>query len=159
ASASINIRGAGSINAGSSPLYVVDGIVGGTANASDVESVTILKDAAATGLYGSRAANGVIIITTKSGKSGKTKVNLTSSFGFNTSNTGNFKVMDSQQLYDYEKSFYPADRFDKDIPASVLSQNTNWFDHAFRRGLTQNHALSVSGGSEKTTFYMAGNYY
>ena len=159
ASASINIRGAGSINAGSSPLYVVDGIVGGTANASDVESVTILKDAAATGLYGSRAANGVIIITTKSGKSGKTKVNLTSSFGFNTANTGNFKVMDSQQLYDYEKSFYPADRFDKDIPASVLSQNTNWFDHAFRRGLTQNHALSVSGGSEKTTFYMAGNYY
>ncbi len=159
AEASINIRGAGSINAGSSPLYVVDGIVGGTANASDVESVTVLKDAAATGLYGSRAANGVIIITTKSGKSGKTKVNLASSVGLNSANTGNFRVMDSKQLYDYEKSFYPSDRFDQDIPVSVLSQNTNWFDHAFRTAITQNHTLSVSGGSEKTLFYIAGNYY
>ena len=159
AEASINIRGAGSINAGSGPLYVVDGIVGGTANASDVESVTVLKDAAATGLYGSRAANGVIIVTTKSGKSGKTKINLNSSLGFNRANTGNFKVMDAKQLYDYEKTFYPTDLFDKDIPATVLSQNTNWFNQAFGRGITQNHALSVSGGSEKTVFYMAGNYY
>src|SRR5690606_26679751 len=131
----------------------------GTANASDVESVTVLKDAAATGLYGSRAANGVVIITTKSGRSGKTKIDLTSSVGFNTPNTGSFGVMDSKQLYDYEKTFYPADRFETDIPIDVLSQNTNWFDQAFRTGMTQNHALSVSGGSEKTLFYMAGNYY
>lgn len=159
ASSSIMIRGSGSITAGSGPLMVVDGIVGGTANPNDVESVTILKDAAATGLYGSRASNGVIIITTKSGKSGKTKVDLNVSTGFNNATSGNFEVMDSRQLYDYTKSFYPADRFDRDIPASVRDQNTNWRDLAFRTGITKNYVLSLSGGSEKTQFYTAGNYY
>lgn len=153
------IRGSGSINAGASPLYVVDGIIGGNANPKDIESVTILKDAAATGLYGSRAANGVIIITTKSGQAGKTRIDLSSTVGFNTANTGNFKVMNSQQLYDYERSFYPADRFETEVPASVLSQNTDWTRLAFRTGITQNHGVSLSGGSEKTQFYIAGNYY
>src|SRR5690606_12638791 len=129
-------------NAGASPLYVVDGIIGGNANPKDIESVTILKDAAATGLYGSRAANGVIIITTKSGQAGKTRIDLSSTVGFNTANTGNFKVMNSQQLYDYERSFYPADRFETEVPASVLSQNTDWTRLAFRTGITQNHGVS-----------------
>lgn len=159
AGSNVIIRGSSSINAGSSPLYVVDGIIGGSANPKDIESVTILKDAAATGLYGSRAANGVIIITTKSGTVGKTKIDISSTVGFNQANTGNFRVMNSQQLYDYEKSFYPVDRFDTEIPASVLSQNTNWFDLAFRTAITQNYGVSVSGGSEKTQFYVAGNYY
>ena len=159
ASPNVVIRGSSSINAGASPLYVVDGIIGGNANPKDIESVTILKDAAATGLYGSRAANGVIIITTKSGQAGETRINLSSTVGFNTANSGNFKVMDSQQLYDYEKSFYPADRFKTEIPASVLSQNTDWSNLAFRTGITQNHGVALSGGSEKTQFYLAGNYY
>ncbi len=159
AGSNIIIRGSSSINAGAGPLYVVDGIIGGNANPKDIESVTILKDAAATGLYGSRAANGVIIVTTKTGKAGKTKIDFSSTTGFNTANTGNFAVMNSQQLYDYTKSFYPVDRFDKEIPASVLSQNTNWHDLAFRTGLNQNYGMSVSGGSEKTQFYVAGSYY
>lgn len=159
ATPSIVVRGSSSITAGSGPLFVVDGIIGGNANPNDVESVTILKDAAATGLYGSRAANGVIIITTKSGKTGKTRIDFNASAGFNNATTGKFKVMDSQQLYDYEKSFYPADRFDKEIPAGVISQNTNWQDLAFRTGTTQNYVLSLSGGSEKTKFYISGNYY
>lgn len=159
ASSNIVIRGSSSITADSGPLFVVDGIIGGNANPNDVESVTILKDAAATGLYGSRAANGVIIITTKSGKSGKTKINFNASAGFNNPTTGNFKVMNSDQLYDYSKSFYPADRFDKEIPSSVRSLSTNWQDLAFRTAATQNYVLSISGGSEKTKFYAAGNYY
>lgn len=159
ASPNVVIRGSSSINAGASPLYVVDGIIGGNVNPKDVESVTILKDAAATGLYGSRAANGVIIITTKSGQAGETRIDLSSTVGFNTANSGNFRVMDSQQLYDYEKSFYPTDRFETEIPASVLSQNTDWSKLAFRTGITQNHGVALSGGSEKTQFYLAGNYY
>ncbi len=159
ASSSIVVRGSSSITAGASPLMVVDGIIGGNANPNDIESVTILKDAAATGLYGSRAANGVIIITTKSGKTGKTRIDFNASAGFNNVTTGKFNVMNSQQLYDYTKSFYPADRFDKEIPASVVSQNTNWQDHAFRTGATQNYVLSLSGGSENTKFYISGNYY
>jgi len=149
---SILIRGASSINAGTSPLIVVDGNIGGTYNASDVESVTVLKDAAATGLYGSRAANGVIIITTKSGKSGQTKIDISSVVGFNNKTTGNFHLMNSQQLYDYQKTFLTPD-------PSVLNNNTNWFDLAFRTGITQNHTLSVSGGTEKTQYYISGNYY
>ncbi|MFC4211059.1 TonB-dependent receptor plug domain-containing protein [Pedobacter lithocola] len=77
----IVIRGAGTINASTGPLYVVDGNIGGSYNPSDVESVTVLRDAAATGLYGSRAANGVVIITTKKGKAGETRFSLNSVVG------------------------------------------------------------------------------
>jgi TonB-linked SusC/RagA family outer membrane protein len=149
---SILIRGASSINASTSPLIVVDGNIGGTYNASDVESVTVLKDAAATGLYGSRAANGVIIITTKMGKAGQTKIDISSVVGFNTKTTGNFHLMDSQQLYDYQKTF-------ETVVPSDLANNTNWFNLAFRTGVTQNHTLSVSGGTDKTQYYISGNYY
>lgn len=155
----IAIRGSGSISASPSPLTVVDGIIGGYANPLDVESVTILKDAAATGLYGSRASNGVIIINTKSGKSGKTKINLTSTVGFSNVSMGNFKVMNSPQLYDYQKTFYPPDVFATERPNSILDVNTNWHDLAYRTGLATNYALSVSGGSEKTQIYISGNYY
>jgi TonB-linked SusC/RagA family outer membrane protein len=149
---SILIRGVSSVNAGTGPLIVVDGNIGGTYNASDVESVTVLKDAAATGLYGSRAANGVIIITTKMGKAGQTTIDVSSVVGFNTKTTGNFHLMNSQQLYDYQSTFFTPD-------PSVLKNNTNWFDLAFRRALTQNHTISVSGGTEKTQYYISGNYY
>ncbi|WP_217603712.1 SusC/RagA family TonB-linked outer membrane protein [Chitinophaga sp. GbtcB8] len=157
--ANVTIRGSSSITAGSGPLYVVDGIVGGTANPNDIASVTILKDAAAAGLYGARASNGVIIITTKSGQAGKTQISLNSSVGFNKMSMGNMKLMNSQQLYDYQKSYFAPADFARDRPASLLSQNTDWMDLAYHTGLTQNHLLSVSGGSEKTQFYVSGNYY
>ncbi|MDR6940689.1 SusC/RagA family TonB-linked outer membrane protein [Mucilaginibacter pocheonensis] len=150
--ASILIRGASSISASTSPLVVVDGNIGGTYNPTDVESVTILKDAAATGLYGSRAANGVIIVTTKMGKSGLTKIDINSVVGFNNATFGNFHLMNSQQLYEYQKTFLNPD-------PSLLKNNTNWLDLAFRTGITQNHTISASGGSDKTQFYVSGNYY
>ncbi len=156
---SVIIRGSSSITAGSAPLYVVDGVIGGTVNPVDVESVTVLKDAAATGLYGSRAANGVIIITTKSGKAGSNQVNFSATTGINQVSMGNFDVMNSQQLYDYQKTFWNPANFNRDRPAALLSQDTDWSDLAFRTGLTQNYTLSVSGGSEKTQVYVSGNFY
>jgi TonB-linked SusC/RagA family outer membrane protein len=105
----IRIRGTGTITAGAGPLYVVDGVIGGTANPSDIESVTILKDAAATGLYGSRASNGVIVITTKSGKSGKTRINLNTSVGTSTVSRGNFRMMNTEEYYNYTRPIYVND--------------------------------------------------
>lgn len=153
------VRGVSSINGGTAPLVVVDGnIVGayGASNATyspaDVESVTILKDAAATGLYGSRAVSGVIIITTKTGKAGATKIDFNATVGFNKPNMGKFKLMDTQQLYDYQKTFTNPN------PA-VLNTNTNWWDLATQTGLTQNYALAISGGTDKYKYYIGGNYY
>lgn len=155
----MTIRGIGSINGGTAPLLVVDGNIlgaygteGATYSPNDVESVTILKDAAATGLYGSRAGSGVIIVTTKTGKTGEAKIEFSSTVGFNSPSTGNFKLMNSQQLYDYQKTFSNPD-------PSVLNHDTNWWDLATREGMTQNYTLSASGGTEKTKYYIAGNFY
>ncbi|KQS41625.1 SusC/RagA family TonB-linked outer membrane protein [Pedobacter sp. Leaf194] len=155
----ITIRGISSINGGTAPLLVVDGNIlgaygseGATYSPNDVESITILKDAAATGLYGSRAGSGVIIVTTKTGKAGEAKIEFNSVVGFNSPSTGNFKLMDSQQLYDYQK------KFSNPNPA-VLNTDTNWWDLATRDGMTQNYTVSASGGTEKTRYYVAGNYY
>src|SRR5690606_5902559 len=100
------VRGVGSIGAGYQPLYVVDGIIGGSADPLDIESGTVLKDAAATGLYGSRAANGVIIITTKSGKSGKAKVSYSGTMGFATHQDGNLQMMDGGELYELQSQSF-----------------------------------------------------
>ncbi|UYQ94061.1 TonB-dependent receptor [Chitinophaga horti] len=151
-SGAIQVRGQSTISAGSAPLIVVDGNIGGSYNPTDVASITVLKDAAATGLYGSRAANGVIIITTKSGKAGKTRIDVSASTGFAKATNGNFKLMNSQQLYDYQQTF--TTRAD-----SVLKTNTDWFDVATRNALVQNYTLSASGGSDKTQFYVSGNLY
>lgn len=152
AGSAILVRGQSTLGASSDPLYVVDGNIGGTFNPNDVESVTILKDAAATGLYGSRAANGVIIITTKQGKAGRSKISFSATTGFNKANFGKFRLMDSRQLYDYQQTFTRR-------PDTVLHTNTNWLDLAFRTAITQSYTLSASGGSERTQFFTSGNYY
>jgi len=193
---SIRIRGTGTITAGAEPLMVVDGVIGGTANPRDIESMTVLKDAGATGLYGSRAANGVIVITTKQGKSGKTKIGYSGSFGINNASQGNFKLMDGQQLMDYTSYLYTNDyntkrtnfitqlqastpnptpeQIDtylttKGLPLSssaylsgVIPQNpanTDWRKLAFREAYTNSQNLHVSGGNEKTRFYIGADYY
>ncbi|TKC05713.1 TonB-dependent receptor [Pedobacter polaris] len=149
----IIIRGAGSINASTDPLIVVDGNIGGNYNPTDVETITILKDAAATGLYGSRAANGVIIVTTKTGKAGVTKVDFNSSMGYSEASTGNFKLMNTAQLYDYQSKFYTG------LTPERLNNDTDWWNLAFRTGMVNSHTASASGGSENTKFYVSGNYY
>ena len=194
----IRIRGTGTISAGANPLYVVDGVIGGTANPSDIESITILKDAAATGLYGSRASNGVIVITTKSGKSGKTRVNVSSTFGSSTILRGKFQMMNTEQYYNTTRPMYVNDYNGKrnnfiaelsktnpspseadinqyliskklptslddylaiNFPSSLLNYDTDWSDLVYHKGATQNYDVSVSGGDEKTKFYVGGNYY
>ena len=146
------IRGAGTITASTAPLIVVDGNIGGDYNPEDIESVTILRDVAATGLYGSRAANGVILINTKRGQQGDTKIDVRSSFGFSEPTTGNFKLMNSQQLYDYQTKFYNRS------PA-VLDNDTDWWNLAFRKGFVNNNNIAVSGGSEKVQFYTSGVFF
>ena len=154
AGSTVVVRGVGTINAGIGPLVVVDGNIGGTYNPADVDNVTILRDAAATGLYGSRAANGVIIVTTKKGKAGETRFSLNSSLGVAKATSGNFQLMDAQQLYDYQRTFFTTPP-----PASVTNINTNWWDEAFRTAMVNNHTLTASGGTEKSQFYISGNYF
>ncbi|MCW9707993.1 SusC/RagA family TonB-linked outer membrane protein [Fodinibius salsisoli] len=150
----VRIRGTGSISAGAEPLYVVDGVIGGTFDPNDVASINVLKDASATSLYGSRAANGVVVVQTKSGSAGETQLNVSSTVGWNQRSNGNFEVMNGQQLYSYHE------RFESPILESdYQNRNTNWQDLAFRTGLTNKYEASASGGDEQTTFYISGNYY
>ena len=97
--AAIRIRGTGSISAGAGPMYVVDGVAGGSFNPNDVETLTVLKDASATALYGAAAAGGVIVVTTKTAKTDKATVNFKGTFGIKKALTGRFKPMDSEELY------------------------------------------------------------
>ncbi|QGY43499.1 SusC/RagA family TonB-linked outer membrane protein [Maribellus comscasis] len=168
----IVIRGVGSMGAGYSPLFVVDGIIGGTYNPEDIETITVLKDAAASGLYGSRAANGVVVITTKSGKKGKTVVRFNSSYGMSYHNDGNMSFMNAQELFDYHRTAATnsyslldnpsqslEDFLEERIPSSYLDYQTNWQALLKRTGQINKHQVSVSGGDEKTTFYLSANYY
>ncbi|HVI43680.1 MAG TPA: TonB-dependent receptor [Chitinophaga sp.] len=149
----IRIRGNGTLTAGNAPLVVVDGIIGGLPNPSDIESVTVLKDAAATTLYGARAANGVMVITTKRGKAGKTQINFRTNVGTAKLNTGRFHLMDGPSYYDLQTAAGAK------LDPAYRNTNTNWQKLAFQNASTQNYELSASGGSEKTRFYLGGNYY
>lgn len=159
--ADITIRGTGSIGAGTSPLYVVDGVIGGsgTVSPSDIESITVLKDAAATALYGSRAANGVVVITTKRGRPGDTQVNVRSARGYNYTMHGNERWMNAQELYDFHQTFGNAENGPFYNRPDVTKIDTNWRDIGFGTGITQMYEASVSGGSNQTTFYISGNFF
>lgn len=176
---SIRIRGTGSITAGRGPLYVIDGVIVeqgdfttstetndvlSNINPNDIESVSILKDAAATSLYGSRGSNGVVLITTKRGKAGTTVLTGKVQYGFTQPNTGNFKLMNGQQLFDYERqvlenSGFTPEEIEEERPPSLLTNAFNWVDAAFRQGQTSNLELQASGGNEKTRFYVSGGYF
>ncbi|WP_462431657.1 SusC/RagA family TonB-linked outer membrane protein [Bacteroides nordii] len=171
AGANIKIRGTSSISAGSDPLYVIDGVPMSSTdfasiNANDIEYMSILKDASATAIYGSRGSNGVILVTTKKGKSGKTTFNIRAQYGISTKTTDKFEMMNAQEKLTYERqlgSGYGATgganggaMTDEEIAAHP---STNWADEIFRTGATQLYELNMSGGSEKTKFYISGQYY
>jgi TonB-linked SusC/RagA family outer membrane protein len=162
----INIRGLGSIGAGNNPLFVVDGYPLNSAddfnniNPADIETIQVLKDAAAAAIYGSRGGNGIIIVTTKRGKAGTTKFNFTSNTGF-ANVSKKVAVLNKDQYIDYVKDAFANSG--KTLPAiyndpSVLP-NTDWQNQIFRRGWTQSYALSASGGTDKVTFNVTGSYY
>lgn len=177
----VRIRGTGSINAGRNPLYVIDGIIMETGNLAsldsgtngadilsqinpnDIENVTVLKDASATALYGSRGANGVVLITTKRGKAGKTNITAKVQYGNTQPNFGNFAIMSAEQQWNYEREAlanvgFTQEQIDQRRPASLLDQTTDWMQAAFRTGQTYNTELQASGGNEKTRFFLSGGH-
>ena len=151
---SVQIRGAGGLLTGSSPIYVIDGIPGvdpTTVPAEDIESFNILKDASSTAIYGSRGANGVIIITTKKGSStgGKSTINVNSYISMDQV----AKRLDLLSASDI-RSF---------ITRNNLSQvdaggNTDWQNEIYRNGFTQNHNISIGGGNEKSNYRISGTW-
>lgn len=158
--AEIRIRGNSSVNADSGPLIVVDGIIGGTYNPNDIDNITVLKDAAAVALYGSRANAGVVVITTKRGTTEKPIFSYKGTIGVRKMTTGNFQLMNAQELYSTERQMFSSSAtFNELRPASVLDNDTDWLDLAYKDGVIQNHTLSVRGKSHKTAYYLAADYY
>jgi len=158
AAANVIIRGIGSISGGTEPLYILDGIQisaqnFSSINPSDFETVNILKDASTTAQYGSRGANGVIVITTKRGKSGQTKFEYNAQYGQSSFPTNKLVLMNTNEKLDYEIARgnpYGWTAADLD---SLRKIDVNWQDLITRTGITHNHQISASGGNEKTTFY------
>lgn len=160
AGADIRIRGTGSITAGAGPLYVVDGVAGGSFNPNDIETLTVLKDASATALYGAAAAGGVIVVTTKSAKQDKVQVNFKASVGFKKALTGRFKPMDSYEMYDFCKTLYKGGIRNNAPAEDMLDvQNFNWVNAVFGTGLVQNYYASVSGKAGKVNYYVSLDHY
>ena len=158
--AQIRIRGTGSISASADPLYVVDGIAGGTFNPNDVESVTILKDASATALYGASAAGGVIVVTTKSAKErGRTEVNFKASVGVKQALSGRYHPMDSQELYDTQRMMMSQASFEKQRPASLLDQNYDWYGNIFKKGVVQDYYASIAGVAGRINYFASIDHY
>ncbi|MCC6289066.1 MAG: TonB-dependent receptor [Chitinophagaceae bacterium] len=171
--ATIRVRGGNSITGGNNALVVVDGIQGvniSTINPNDIESLEVLKDASATAIYGARGANGVILITTKRGVSGKPAFNYGLSIGsqqlnhkLSLMNAGDYarKSNDWAATQDgtVNSPIDPVLPFTKDqIAALDASGGTDWQDVIYRHGLLQNHQLSMSGGSEHARYFVSGGY-
>lgn len=186
-SSSIRVRGTATINAGAEPLYVIDGVIvqtGGTSGASyglgdalgngststisplstidpaDIVSMEILKDASATAIYGAQGANGVILITTKHGKTGEAK------FSYNgmvaaARQTKRLDMMNLREFAEFYKSFIDvgeAVNTPNYIDTSLLGKGTNWQDAIFQTALQHSHQISAQGGSEKVKYYVSGSY-
>ena len=191
--ASVRIRGMGSINASNEPLYVIDGVpmlngnvseftyadsgnsLMATLNSNDIESMTVIKDAAAASLYGSRAANGVIVITTKKGSAGKTKIGVRADWGMSNMAIDYRPILDGKQRreilhlgfenyakytlgYDAEQAAALANKNIDEYAAEPWSGYTDWKDVLFRNGSHQNYEVNAQGGNEKTRFYTSFAY-
>lgn len=154
----IRIRGVGSIFSPQKPLIVVDGIVGGSYNPNDIESVTILKDAGATGLYGSAAAAGVIMIKTKSGKPGSSEIRAHIKRGIKKPEFGNFRMMNTAELYAYHESLYSPALFPTARPSTLLDYDYDWINNSYKQSNLTSAFVAASGGSEKTNYYLSVDF-
>ncbi|HYK45735.1 MAG TPA: SusC/RagA family TonB-linked outer membrane protein [Parafilimonas sp.] len=171
--AEIRLRGISSVNASQTPLYVVDGIIGGNFDPNDVESISVLKDAAATAMYGSQANAGVIVVTTKKARSGNANFEAKITAGVRTPDYGSMDMMSGSQLYEYQKEFYrdyiPSDtgnshkidllKFYAERPPELQNQNYSWLDAIFSPAFVQNYYVSVSGKTDKNDYYVGLSYY
>lgn len=154
----IRIRGVGSIFSPQKPLIVVDGIIGGSYNPNDIESVSVLKDAGATGLYGSAAAAGVILIQTKSGKLGSSQISAKVSHGIKQPEFGNLQMMNTQELYDYHKSFWSPSSFDQNRPDTLLNYDYDWINNTYEQSKITTANIAASGATEKLNYYLSYDY-
>ncbi len=186
ATSAIRIRGTSSINASNGPLWVVDGIpvmTGSIANSSvadvqsslmtslnpnDIESITVLKDAAAAAVYGSRAANGVILVTTKSGKEGKATFEARAKYGVQWfQNDNGFRMMTAEELLGWQRQAIMNAGMDPDDPTStyyrpmslLTGELTNWMEYFTRLGQLQEYELTARGGTSRSKYYSSISYH
>lgn len=151
----IRVRGTTSMNSSNDPLYVVDGVTLDNISflsANDIESMQVLKDASSAAIYGSRAANGVILITTKNGIKGEPKVSLSSYAGL----TSLTKRIESLNVAQYRELM--ADMGSTTALPDSLTDQTNWYDETFKNALTQNHQISISDATDKLKYYVSAGY-
>ncbi|MEQ8472628.1 MAG: TonB-dependent receptor [Marinoscillum sp.] len=167
----VRIRGVGSFG-NTNPLYVIDGVIMGGSirdfSPNDIESVQILKDASAAAIYGSRAMNGVVIITTKSGRRNQAmKVEYNGLVGFDQVQDGVYEVMNSEEYGRYVTMAFNNSGMDVPSGYDPTSENyidpnvvnTNWQDEAFKTGVRQNHHVNLSGGGETNTYNVSLDYF
>ncbi|MBE7178806.1 MAG: SusC/RagA family TonB-linked outer membrane protein, partial [Mucilaginibacter polytrichastri] len=151
--ATVRLRGINSLTGSNTPLYVIDGIVGAdlaTIPANEIESFDILKDAATASIYGARAANGVIIVTTKRGRSGQSQIEYNGSVSVDKA-ANYLELMSAEDIRNYQISVGNTNY-------TGFGGNTDWFRSILRTAYSQNHTLSLSGGSDKTTYRASVNY-
>lgn len=162
AAADIRIRGITSINADKPPLFVVDGMIGGTFVPNDVETLTVLKDAAAIGLYGAAGAAGVIIVSTKQGTSAKPTISFGSSIGVKEAVTGNFQMMNGEQLYAAQEKMWGPENvvsFLSNRPEDLKDINFDWLDAGFGRATLQNYNLAIRGKTKEVAYGVSADYF
>ena len=163
-SAAVVIRGQATLNGNTRPLWVIDGVIvgddPGQLNPQDIEGLTILKDAASTAIYGSAGANGVVVVTTKSSRSGKLRVSASVRAGLSRLNNGNLRMMNGAELYDYFASTGNASTipFPRWKPA-LRNDNFDWWALATRTGISQDYNLTIQGGSETMNSLFSLGYY
>ena len=180
AGASIRVRGVGSTN-NAEPLYVIDGIIIGNVdgggqtsisplsliNPNDIESIDILKDASATAIYGARAGNGVVIITTKRGKAGKMQLNFDAFTAWNEIDRSNFNMLTGPQWGQYISEInteagitdYPGQPFVDKVLSGADLPTYDWLDEAYRTGRINSYNLSLNAGSEKSQYFSSVGYF
>lgn len=157
----IRVRGSSSINKSNEPLYVVDGIVRESGlegiSPEDIQSMQVLKDASSTAIYGSRGANGVVLVQTKSGKAGQTKVVFDASVGFSKA----YHIPEKMGTREYAQALVDnglATRESMEDYINGTNPGIDWMDELLRTGIVQNYKLALSKGNEDTQFYVSGNY-
>ena len=163
ASAVMTIRGTNSINSGTAPLYILDGVPiaasdFNTINPADIESISVLKDASSTSIYGARAANGVIVITTKRGQiDDRPMIEFRTQLGISQVARGKWDLMNTAERIQYEKEIGMTSGQNYNLLSQI---DVNWMDEVFNSAaMLQSYELSVSGADEKTNYYLSGGYY
>lgn len=163
AASTFQIRGTNSINSGTSPLFILDGVPisssdFNTISPSDIESISVLKDASSTSIYGARAANGVVVITTKRGRSmDGAKVTFRAQYGFSQLTRSKWNMMNTEERIQYEKEIGIDAGKDYDV---LRRTNVNWLDQVFNDNAPlQNYELSVNGATEKTNYFVSGSFF